>query len=222
MNMKSSQIPEIRWNGSGVTTTNKNIESFEVTMKSVALALRHTRLVRPRSFFSTNAAWEATESPKDRFRKELEKAKEKALQGGGSVRMEKQHEKGKLTARERIELLLDPNSFREYDMLKQHRCTEFGMAKQSFPGDGVITGHGTINGRTAFVFSQDFTVFGGSLSETHAQKIVKIMQKAAEASVLKEGKGWTVSSLRCLIFLVSHSSFKNEPLPSIFARRRFV
>jgi len=84
----------------------------------------------------------------------LAEIKEKALIGGGIKRIEKQHEKGKLTARERIDLLLDDGSFREYDMLKQHRCTEFGMEKQQIPGDGVITGHGTINGRTVFVFSQ--------------------------------------------------------------------
>lgn len=83
-----------------------------------------------------------------------------------------QHEKGKLTARERIELLLDAGSFKEYDMLVEHRCVDFGV--ETFPGDGVVTGQGTINGRLVFVFSQDFTVHGGSLSETHAQKICKV------------------------------------------------
>lgn len=131
---------------------------------------------------STVPTWASIESPKDKFRKSLEKAKAQALLGGGKSRVEKQHAKGKLSARERLDLLLDEGSFREYDMLKSHRCTEFGMdtTENLIPGDGVITGHGTINGRTVFVFSQDFTVFGGSLSETHAQKIVKIMQKATQ------------------------------------------
>ena len=108
----------------------------------------------------------------------LEIKREAARQGGGEARIAKQHEKGKLTARERIELLLDENSFEEWDMFVEHRCTDFGMADKKIPGDGVVTGHGTINGRLVYVFSKDFTVFGGSLSETHAQKIVKV-QKAA-------------------------------------------
>ncbi|PRP83861.1 hypothetical protein PROFUN_08892 [Planoprotostelium fungivorum] len=103
----------------------------------------------------------------------LEEKRTKAMQGGGADRIAKQHEKGKLTARERVELLLDSGSFREYDMFVEHRCTDFGMEKQKFAGDGVITGHGTINGKLVYVFSQDFTVFGGSLSETHAEKICK-------------------------------------------------
>ena len=98
--------------------------------------------------------------------------------GGGQKRIDAQHAKGKLTARERIELLLDPDSFEEWDMFKGHRCTDFGMADQLVPGDGVVTGYGTINGRMVFVFSQDFTVFGGSLSEAHAEKICKIMDQA--------------------------------------------
>ena len=112
------------------------------------------------------------------FKERLEEERAKAMVGGGVHRVDSQHQRGKLTARERLELLLDPNSFREYDMLKSHRCTDFGMEESQFPGDGVITGHGTINGRLTFVFSQDFTVLGGSLSETYAQKIVKIMDKA--------------------------------------------
>ncbi|RMX65694.1 hypothetical protein DD238_004047 [Peronospora effusa] len=114
------------------------------------------------------------------FKDELEKARKRALEGGGVERVAKQHEKGKLTARERIELLLDKGTFREYDMLKSHRCSDFNMEKQHYPGDGVVTGRGLINGRLTFVFSQDFTVFGGSLSETYAEKIVKIMNKAME------------------------------------------
>jgi len=98
--------------------------------------------------------------------------------GGGARRIDAQHSKGKLTARERIEVLVDDDSFEEFDMFKAHRCTDFGMEKISYPGDGVITGWGTINGRMVYVFSQDFTVFGGSLSETHAEKICKIMDMA--------------------------------------------
>jgi len=100
--------------------------------------------------------------------------------GGGKLRIEKQHQKGKLTARERIELLLDKGSFQEIGMLVTHRCNDFGMEKQKFQGDGVITGFGTVNRRLIYVFSQDFTVFGGSLSETHAEKICKIMDMAIE------------------------------------------
>lgn len=98
--------------------------------------------------------------------------------GGGEKRIEAQHAKGKLTARERIDVLLDEGSFEEFDMFVAHRATDFGMASQKFPGDGVVTGWGTINGRLVYVFSQDFTVLGGSLSETHAQKICKIMDMA--------------------------------------------
>ena len=109
---------------------------------------------------------------------QLEERREVARLGGGQRRIDSQHAKGKLTARERIELLLDEGSFEEFDMFKTHRCTEFGMEEQKPAGDGVITGWGTINGRMVYVFSQDFTVLGGSLSETHAQKICKIMDMA--------------------------------------------
>lgn len=109
---------------------------------------------------------------------ELETRRTEARLGGGQRRIDSQHAKGKLTARERIEVLLDEDSFEEFDMFVAHRCTEFGMEENSFPGDGVITGWGTINGRMVYVFSQDFTVFGGSLSETHAQKICKIQDMA--------------------------------------------
>ncbi|MCK0507544.1 acyl-CoA carboxylase subunit beta [Aromatoleum anaerobium] len=109
---------------------------------------------------------------------QLDEKREQARLGGGRARIDAQHAKGKLTARERIELLLDEGSFEEWDMFKEHRCTDFGMDKSSVPGDGVVTGYGTINGRVAFVFSQDFTVFGGSLSEAHAEKICKIMDHA--------------------------------------------
>jgi propionyl-CoA carboxylase beta chain len=109
---------------------------------------------------------------------QLEEKRELARLGGGQKRIDSQHKKGKLTARERLEVLLDPGSFEEWDMFKEHRCTDFGMADQKVPGDGVVTGYGTINGRLVFVFSQDFTVYGGSLSETHAEKICKIMDHA--------------------------------------------
>ena len=109
---------------------------------------------------------------------ELEKKRAAARLGGGQRRIDAQHEKGKLTARERIELLLDPDSFEEFDMFVEHDCADFGMDEQRIPGDGVVTGHGTINGRRVFVFSQDFTVFGGSLSAAHAGKICKIMDHA--------------------------------------------
>ena len=109
---------------------------------------------------------------------ELEKRRELARQGGGEKRIAAQHAKGRLTARERISVLLDPGSFEEYDMFVEHNATDFGMEAQRIPGDGVVTGSGTINGRLVFVFSQDFTVFGGSLSETNALKICKVMDLA--------------------------------------------
>ncbi|ASU32944.1 acyl-CoA carboxylase subunit beta [Mucilaginibacter xinganensis] len=108
----------------------------------------------------------------------LGKKREEALLGGGKARIESQHKKGKLTARERLHFLMDEGSFQEIGMLVSHRSTDFGMEKEKYPGDGVITGYGTVNGRLVYVFSQDFTVFGGSLSETHAEKICKIMDLA--------------------------------------------
>ncbi len=113
----------------------------------------------------------------EKIKKLLDKRVEAKL-GGGQKRIDAQHEKGKLTARERIELLLDEGSFEEFDMFVTHRCTNFDMQKQSFLGDGVVTGYGTINGRLVYVFAQDFTVFAGSLSETMSQKICKIMDQA--------------------------------------------
>ena len=109
---------------------------------------------------------------------ELEKRREQARLGGGEARIEAQHKRGKLTARERLDILLDEGSFEEMDMFVEHRCTDFGMEGQKIPGDGVVTGTGMINGRLVYVYSQDFTVFGGSLSETHAQKICKVMDMA--------------------------------------------
>ena len=110
--------------------------------------------------------------------RELDARRARARAGGGERRIAAQHAKGKLTARERIDILLDPDSFEERDMFVEHRCHDFGMENETIPGDGVVTGHGTINGRLVFVFSQDFTVFGGSLSETHAGKICKILEEA--------------------------------------------
>jgi methylmalonyl-CoA decarboxylase subunit alpha len=110
--------------------------------------------------------------------KKLVERRADARMGGGPKRIDAQHQKGKLTARERIALLLDEGSFEEFDMFVQHRCTNFGMEKQHFDGDGVVTGHGTIDGRSVYVFAQDFTVSGGSLSETMAQKICKVMDMA--------------------------------------------
>ena len=109
---------------------------------------------------------------------ELESRRKTARLGGGEKRIKAQHQRGKLTARERLEVLLDESSFEEYDMFVEHRCNDFGMAEQKIPGDGIVTGWGTINGRIVYVFAKDFTVFGGSLSETHAQKITKIQDMA--------------------------------------------
>ena len=109
---------------------------------------------------------------------ELEKRTKAAKLGGGEDRIKKQHAKGKLTARERLDILLDEDSFQEWDMFVEHRAVDFGMEEQKIPGDGVVTGYGKINGRLVYVFSQDFTVFGGSLSEAHAEKICKVMDHA--------------------------------------------
>ncbi|HEY2367841.1 MAG TPA: carboxyl transferase domain-containing protein, partial [Polyangiaceae bacterium] len=108
----------------------------------------------------------------------LDEMNQRALEGGGKARIDKQHEGGKLTARERIDLLLDPGSFVEMGRFVTHRATEFGMADQKVLGDGVVTGFGLVDGRKVFVFAQDFTVFGGSLSGAYAQKICKVMEAA--------------------------------------------
>lgn len=109
---------------------------------------------------------------------QLEAKREQARLGGGQKRIDAQHARGKLTARERIEVLLDEGTFEEWDMFVEHRCVDFGMADNKIPGDGVVTGYGMINGRLVFIYSQDFTVFGGALSEAHAEKICKIMDQA--------------------------------------------
>jgi propionyl-CoA carboxylase beta chain len=111
---------------------------------------------------------------------ELEVRRDKARAGGGPKRIEAQHSRGKLTARERLDLLLDEGSFEEFDMYVEHRCTDFGMEGNKIPGDGVVTGWGTINGRVTYVFAKDFTVFGGSLSEAHANKMIKIQDMALQ------------------------------------------
>ena len=112
--------------------------------------------------------------------KQLQDKLQEAKLGGGQARIEKQHEKGKLTARERVHFLLDEDSFEEIGALVTHRSTDFGMDKQKILGDGVVTGYGTVGGRLVYVFAQDFTVFGGSLSETHAEKICKVMDLAVQ------------------------------------------
>ncbi|HEX6913911.1 MAG TPA: carboxyl transferase domain-containing protein, partial [Chitinophagaceae bacterium] len=113
----------------------------------------------------------------DKIRVLVEKREEAKL-GGGQKRIDAQHRKDKLTARERIEILLDEDSFEEFDMFVSHRCTDFGIDEEKYPTDGVITGYGTIDGRLVYVFSQDFTVFGGSLGEMFARKICKVMDQA--------------------------------------------
>jgi len=140
--------------------------------------------MKPASSFRT--ARFATITPLQKrvdFEERLSSVRQQSLIGGGEARLEAQHKKGKLSARERVSLLLDDGSFREYDALKSHRCTDFGMDRHSFPGDGVVTGHGLIGGRRCFVFSQDFTVLGGSLSATNAEKICKIMDQAMKMGV---------------------------------------
>jgi len=112
--------------------------------------------------------------------KQLEEKRAACYAGGGQERIERQHAKGKLTARERLDILLDEDSFEEWGLFVEHRSRDFGLGDQTIPGDGVVTGHGTINGRLVFVFSQDFTVFGGSLGEAHAEKIARLMDKALE------------------------------------------
>lgn len=115
-----------------------------------------------------------TQRPLDKLRERKNKAK----LGGGEKRIAEQHEKGKLTARERIALMVDADSFEEFDLFMRHQCTNFGMEDTVFDGDGVVTGSATINGRVVYIFAQDFTVFGGSLSKTYAEKICKVMDMA--------------------------------------------
>src|SRR5918998_4578903 len=109
---------------------------------------------------------------------QLRERQRRALEGGGAARVERQHRAGKWTARERVEFFLDEGTFEEFDQLVVHRSRDFGLERQKYPGDGVVTGHGLVGGRRVFVFAQDFTVFGGSLSETFAEKICKVMDLA--------------------------------------------
>jgi len=143
----------------------------------VTSSLSFSRSSPTMSFSATRYSTQVSkkETPMEKM---IREKRSESLLGGGQKRLDKQHEKGKLTARERIDLLLDPGSFRELDAFVTHRCQDFGMEKQRVSGDGVVTGSGTVNGRLVYVFSQDFSVFGGSLSETHAEKICKIMDKA--------------------------------------------
>jgi propionyl-CoA carboxylase beta chain len=110
--------------------------------------------------------------------KDLRARKARVEAGGGQARIEAQHARGKMTARERLEVLLDEGSFQEIDPLVEHRCRDFGMDRNVIPGDGVVTGHGTVNGRQVFAFAQDFTVYGGSLGEMHGLKICKVLDMA--------------------------------------------
>jgi methylmalonyl-CoA decarboxylase subunit alpha len=111
---------------------------------------------------------------------DLMERRRRALEGGGTDRIDRHHQQGRYTARERLDLLLDPDSFEEFDMLKEHRCNDLGMEEQKYPGDGVVTGYGTVDGRLVYVYAFDATVFGGSLSETVAEKICKVMDAAAK------------------------------------------
>src|SRR5919205_3960867 len=121
---------------------------------------------------------EPVEEPHGSKLETLRERKRLAERGGGRARVQRQHASGKLTARERIDFFLDEGTFEEFDQLVVHRSRDFGLEEQRYPGDGVVTGHGLVDGRRVFVFAQDFTVFGGSLSETHAAKIFKIMYMA--------------------------------------------
>ena len=138
-----------------------------------------------------------------------------AKAGGGQKRIDAQHKKGKLTARERIDLLLDDGSFEEFDMFITHRCTEFGLEKEKYLSDGVVTGYGTIDGRLVYIFSQDFTVFGGSLSETFAGKICKIMDQAMKV-------GAPVIGITIVVVPVSRKVFKALQVMLIFSRKTFL
>ena len=149
---------------------------------------------------------------------ELERRRAAARLGGGEKRVAAQHAKGKLTARERLEVLLDEGSFEELDMYVEHNATDFGMDKQRIPGDGVVTGSGTINGRLVYVFSQDFTVFGGSLSERHAQKICKVMDNAMKVGAPVIGLNDSGGAREANVGLVKVLQIANSLSPAL-ARR---
>lgn len=154
--------------------------------------------------------------------RQLEEKRAEARAGGGERRIQSQHAKGKLTARERIEILMDEGSFEEFDMFVEHRSHDFGMEKQKTPGDGVVTGWGTVNGRLVYVFAKDFTVFGGSLSETHAQKICKIQDMALKVGapiigLFDAGARAFRKGLRHLAAMVKFSAATFRPL-ALFLR----
>ena len=133
---------------------------------------------------------------------QLEEKRAAARLGGGEKRIAAQHAKGKLTARERLEILLDEGTFEEWDMFVEHRCVDFGMEANKIPGDGVVTGYGMINGRLVFVFSQDFTVYGGALSESHAEKIL------AKCTQIGMGCGGEAARIRTLAWKPFHQNFE--------------
>lgn len=151
-------------------------------MQNLRLVLRANQAAKNLGILATRRSYAEGLSPSTlnslKVKDELKVKKAQALMGGGQKRIDAQHKKGKLTARERVHLLLDEGTFVEYGAFMEHRCTDFGMEKEKYLGDSVVTGRGLVNGRTVFVFSQDFTVFGGSLSSIHAQKICKIMDQA--------------------------------------------
>ena len=161
-----SLTPAASWCGGAVASAGRLFSAAGASSKVAAEKVEFEPFLRPGSGTTMPAAVA------------VEEERAAAVAGGGERRMANQHAKGKLTARERLDVLLDEGSFREYDPFVTHRCTDFGMEAEKVPGDGVVCGTGTINGRTAFVFSQDFTVFGGSLSEAHAEKICKLMDNA--------------------------------------------
>ena len=168
--------PSVQCDGAGTSA----LCIFAISILSRAYSLQIFRLML---FLQSGALYGARKQSGDIMKDiltELKSRRAEARLGGGQRRIDAQHARGKLTARERIDLLLDEGSFEEFDMFVSHRCTDFGMENQKPAGDGVVTGWGTINGRMVYVFSQDFTVFGGSLSETHAQKICKIMDMAMQ------------------------------------------
>lgn len=158
-----------------------SVRSLPKTLSLASRTLNNSsRLIRPAAFEHARMIQGLSPSVINslKVKESLKKKREESLLGGGKKRIESQHKKGKLTARERVNLLLDPGTFVEYGAFIEHRCTDFGMDKERYLGDSVVTGRGLINGRTVFVFSQDFTVFGGSLSSVHAEKICKIMDQA--------------------------------------------
>eukprot|EP01137_Pigoraptor_chileana_P035604 Opistho-2@29905 len=151
---------------------------FAITRVAAAAAGLRTVALRQNAVVVSARKYARAATPVTRVIERIEAKRQESLLGGGVDRIKQQHKKGKLTARERLELLMDPNTFREYDAFVEHQCNDFEMGDKKFTGDGVVTGFGKINGRTVYAFSQDFTVFGGSLSATHARKICKIMDKA--------------------------------------------